>query len=59
MDQNVVKSVLVKKKIVITLVDVEMTSILMAFKVDADLRFNVFVFYLEVITKCQFRGEMH
>lgn len=31
-----------------------MASILKSFTVDADLCINVFVFYLEVITKCQF-----
>lgn len=54
MDQSVVKRVLVKKKIVITRADVKEASISKSLTVDADLCINVFVFYLEVITKCQF-----
>lgn len=52
-----VKSVLVKKTLVILGEDVIVVSISMSFTVDSDLWINVFVvhmyMYLGVITKCQ------
>lgn len=43
--------VLVKKKIVITRVDVKVASISMSFAADADLFIQFVVFYIRIITK--------